>query len=198
MSCSFLDVLGESRLYPLTDRGISGLPLDEQVLSLSARGVSLVQLREKTLSARDFYEEAASALRVGRGCGVKIIINDRVDIALALNADGVHLGQDDLPADAARRLLGPDSIIGISTHTLEQAQRAAELPVDYLAIGPLFSTLTKKDSDSPVGLDGLRVVRKAVGNMPLIAIGGIKAADYQALLDSGADGVAVISDLWTQ
>jgi len=196
MSFSFLDSLGESRLYPLTDRGISGLPHDAQVLSLSARGVSLVQLREKTLSTRDFYQEAASAIRVGRECGVKIIINDRVDIALALNADGVHLGQDDMPPEAARRLLGPAAIIGISTHTLEQAKQAVELPVDYLAIGPLFPTLTKEGS-SPVGLEGLRVVRKAVGNMPLIAIGGINAANHQALLDSGADGVAVISDLWT-
>ena len=198
MSCSFLDVLGKSRLYPLTDRVMSGLPHDEQVLSLSKRGVTLVQLREKTLSARQFYEEAAAALRAGRERGVKIIVNDRVDLALALKADGVHLGQDDMPADAARRLLGPDSIIGVSTHTLEQAQRAAELPVDYLAIGPLFSTLTKRSSEPPVGLDGLRLVRKAVGNMPLIAIGGIKAANHQAIFDSGADGVAAISDLWAR
>lgn len=198
MSCSFLDVLGKSRLYPLTDRVMSRLPHDEQVLRLSERGVTLVQLREKTLSARQFYEEAAAALRAGRERGVKIIVNDRVDVALALKADGVHLGQDDMPADAARRLLGPDSIIGVSTHTLEQAQQAAELPVDYLAIGPLFSTLTKRSSEPPVGLDGLRLVRKAVGNMPLIAIGGIKAANYQAILDSGADGVAVISDLWAR
>lgn len=198
MSCSFLDVLGKSRLYPLTDRVMSRLPHDEQVLRLSERGVTLVQLREKTLSARQFYEEAAAALRAGRERGVKIIVNDRVDVALALKADGVHLGQDDMPADAARRLLGPDSIIGVSTHTLEQAQRAAKLPVDYLAIGPVFSTLTKRSSDPPVGLDGLRLVRKAVGNMPLIAIGGIKAANHQAILDSGADGVAVISDLWAR
>lgn len=198
MSCSFLDVLGKSRLYPLTDRVMSRLPHDEQVLRLSESGVTLVQLREKTLSARQFYEEAAAALRAGRERGVKIIVNDRVDVALALKADGVHLGQDDMPADAARRLLGPDSIIGVSTHNLEQAQRAAELPVDYLAIGPLFSTLTKRSSEPPVGLDGLRLVRKAVGNMPLIAIGGIKATNYQAIFDSGADGVAVISDLWAR
>ena len=179
MSSRFLNALGKSRLYPLTDRVISGLPHDEQVSSLSESGMTLVQLREKTLSARQFYEEAASALRVGRERGVKIIINDRVDIALALKADGVHLGQDDMPVEAARRLLGPDSIIGISTHSLEQAQRAAELPVDYLAIGPIFPTLTKKGAHSPVGLDGLRLVRKAVGAMPLIAIGGIKASTYQ-------------------
>ncbi len=198
MSCSFLDVLGKSRLYPLTDRVISGLRHDEQVRGLSERRVTVVQLREKTLSAREFYEEAASAVRAGRERGVKILINDRVDVALAVKADGVHLGQDDMPAEAARRLLGPDSIIGISTHTLEQARRAAELPIDYLAIGPIFTTLTKKSRDTPLGLGGLRLVRKAVENMPLVAIGGIKAANYQAVLDSGADGIAVISDLWAR
>ena len=196
MSSSFLNALGKSRIYPLTDRVISRLPHAAQVSNLSERGMTLVQLREKTLSARQFYEEAASALRVGRERGVKIIVNDRVDVALALKADGVHLGQDDMPAEAARRLLGPNSIIGISTHTLEQAERAAEMPVDYLAIGPIFPTLTKKSSDAPVGLDVLRLVRKAIGTMPLIAIGGIKAANYQDLLDSGADGIAVITDLW--
>jgi thiamine-phosphate pyrophosphorylase len=196
MRSSFLDALGKSRLYPLTDRVISGLPHDEQVYLLSERGVTLVQLREKILSAREFYQEAAAALRVARERGLKIIVNDRVDIALALKADGVHLGQDDMPAEDARRLLGPDAIVGISTHTLEQAQRAAEMPVDYLAIGPIFLTTTKKSSHTPVGLDGLRLVRKAVGNMPLIAIGGITAVRHQAILDSGADGFAVISDLW--
>lgn len=196
MSSSFLEALGASRLYPLTDRLLSGLRHDEQVYSLSEKGITLVQLREKTLSAREFYKEAASALRAGRERGVKIIINDRVDIALALKADGVHLGQDDMPVEAARRLLGSDSIIGISTHTLEQAQLAAELPVDYVAIGPLFSTLTKKSSNSPVGLEGLRLVRKAVGNVPLVAIGGIKTPKQHAIFDAGANGVAVISDLW--
>ncbi|HYJ89455.1 MAG TPA: thiamine phosphate synthase [Pyrinomonadaceae bacterium] len=197
MSSRFLDALGASRLYPLTDRLISRLRHDEQVYRLSEKGMTLVQLREKILSAREFYEEAASALSAGRERGVTIIVNDRVDIALALKADGVHLGQDDMPAEAARRLLGPDSIIGVSTHTLEQAQGAAELPVDYVAIGPLFSTVTKESSHATLGLDSLRLVRRAVGNMPLVAIGGIKAATHQAIIDAGADGIAIISDLWS-
>jgi thiamine-phosphate pyrophosphorylase len=196
MRSCFLDALGKSRLYALTDRVTSGLPHDEQVYRLSERGVTLVQLREKILSAREFYMEAAAALRVARERGLKIIINDSVDIALALKADGVHLGQDDMPAEAARRLLGPDSIIGISTHTMEQAQRAAESPIDYVAIGPIFPTTTKVSSHSPVGLDGLRLVRKALGNMPLVAIGGISALSHEALFDAGADGLGVIRDLW--
>ena len=196
MSSRFLSALGKTRLYALTDRAISGLPHNEQVYSLSERGVTLVQLREKILSAREFYKEAAAALRVARERGLKIIINDRVDIALALKADGVHLGQGDMPAEAARRLLGPDSIIGISTHTIEQAQQAAESPIDYVAFGPIFLTATKESSHSPVGLDGLRLVRKTLGNMPLVAIGGISVPVHKALFDAGADGLGVISDLW--
>ena len=196
MSSRFLDAVGKSRLYPLTDRVISGLPHDEQVYRLSERGVTLVQLREKILSAREFYMEAAAALRVARERGLKIIINDRADIALALKADGVHLGQDDMPAEAARRLLGTDAIIGISTHTIEQAQRAAESPIDYVAIGPIFPTTTKQSSHSPVGLDGLRLARKALGSMPLVAIGGISALSYEALIHAGADGMGLISALW--
>jgi thiamine-phosphate pyrophosphorylase len=175
---------------------ISGLPHYEQVTRLSQKGVTLIQLREKLLSSGEFYYEAAAALRVAHERGVKIIINDRVDIALALNADGIHLGQDDMPADAARRLLGPESIIGISTHNLAQAQRAAEMPVDYVAIGPMFSTATKQSADAAVGIDGLRIVRKALQNMPLVAIGGINSARRQEILDSGADALAVISDIW--
>jgi thiamine-phosphate pyrophosphorylase len=196
MNSRFLDALGKNRLYPLTDRVISGLPHDEQVYRLSERGMTLVQLREKLLSAKEFYQQAAAALRVARERGLKIIINDRVDIALALKADGVHLGEDDMPAEAARRLLGPEAIVGISTHTLEQARRAVELPVDYIALGPIFPTSTKESSHMPVGLDGLRLVRKTVGNMPLVAIGGITAGRHQEIFDSGADGLAAISDLW--
>ncbi len=196
MNSRFIDALGESRLYPLTDRIVSGLPHDQQVLRLSEKGATLVQLREKILSAREFYLEAASALAVARQHGLKIIVNDRVDIAVALGADGVHLGQDDMPVEAARRLLGAAAIIGISTHTLKQAELAAELPVDYIAIGPIFPTTTKQSTHTPIGLDGLRLVRQAIGAIPLIAIGGITAGSRMALLNSGADGLAVINDLW--
>lgn len=196
MSSNFLAALAGTRLYPLTDRRLSGLSHAEQVSQLSAGGATIVQLREKFLSPLAFYSEAAAALRVARTCGIKIIINDRVDVALALNADGVHLGQDDMPPEAARRILGPDAIIGFSTHSLEQARLAAGMPVDYVAIGPIFATLTKQASETPVGLEGLRLARHAVGKLPLVAIGGITFENSLEVLTAGGDALAVIRDIW--
>ena len=164
---------------------------------MCAGGATFIQLREKHLAPREFYNEAEEALHVARPCGARLIINDRVDIALALKAYGVHLGQDDLPPEAARELLGEDSIIGFSTHTVEQAIKAARLPVDYIAIGPIFETKSKENPDAVVGLDGLRLVRQAVGKIPLVAIGGIKRENILETLAAGADSVAVISLLLT-
>jgi thiamine-phosphate diphosphorylase len=164
---------------------------------LSAFGATFIQLREKHLAPREFYSEAEEALRVARSCGVRLIINDRVDIALALSADGVHLGQDDLPPEAAREILGEQSIIGFSTHNVEQAIEAARLPVDYLAIGPIFETLSKENPDPVVGLDGLRRVRPAAGEIPLVAIGGISLEKLREVFAAGADSVAGISLLLT-
>jgi thiamine-phosphate pyrophosphorylase len=196
MSSNFLAALAGTRLYPLTDRRLSGLSHAEQVSQLSEGGASIVQLREKFLSPLEFYSEAAAALRIARTCGIKIIINDRVDVALALNADGVHLGQDDMPPEAARRTLGPDAIIGFSTHNLEQVRLAAEMPVDYVAIGPIFATLTKEASDAPVGLEGLRLARHALGKLPLVAIGGITFENSLDVLTAGGDAIALIRDIW--
>ena len=196
MGSRFLTALGSTRLYPLTDRLISELPHREQVAQLSRRGVTVIQLREKLLPADEFYDEAAAALVTARQLGVTIIINDRVDIALALHADGVHLGQDDMPVEAARRLLGPDAIIGVSTHNLEQAQLASELPVDYIAIGPVFPTSTKESSNPALGLAGVASVRQALPNIPLVGIGGITAANCRDVLHAGADAVSIIRDLW--
>src|SRR2546423_15657094 len=138
------------KLYPITDRRLSGLSHAEQVARLCEGGARVVQLREKHLPPREFYREAEEALRVARARGAKLIINDRADIALALGADGVHLGQDDMPPEAARALLGEDAIIGFSTHNVAQAARAARLPVDYVAIGPVFAT-SSKESPGPAG-----------------------------------------------
>jgi thiamine-phosphate pyrophosphorylase len=193
---SFLDLLDVTRTYPITDKLLSGRSHAQQVAEFAKRGMTLVQLREKSLSAAEFYREAEQAMLVARRNGIKIIINDRVDIALAVNADGVHLGQDDLPVEAARRLLGNDVIIGLSTHDLAQAQQAARLPIDYLAIGPIFPTSTKNSSNPAVGLAGLTAVRQAVPGVPLVAIGGINAANRDAVIAAGADAVAMISDFW--
>ncbi len=185
------------KLYPITDVRLSGLSHAEQVARLGAGGATLVQLREKHLSPREFYDEAQRALSVAREIGVRLIINDRADIALALHADGVHLGQDDLAPEAARRLLGEDAIIGFSTHSLEQAGEAARLRVDYIAIGPIFNTSSKENPDPTVGLYGLSRVRQAIGSIPLVAIGGITCENAREVLDAGADTVAVISALLT-
>lgn len=196
MTSNFLTAVGSSRLYPLTDRLISGLSHHEQISHLSKLGITMVQFREKLLSSREFYQEASAALRVARALNVKLIINDRLDIALALGADGVHLGQDDLSPEVARRFLGGEFLIGISIHTLDQARIAAQMPVDYIAVGPIFSTSTKESSNAPVGIDGLRHIRQVLGNMPLVAIGGIKSNSQAKVLNAGADCVSVISAIW--
>lgn len=185
------------RVYPITDTQISGLAHADQVTLFAEGGATLVQLRDKHASALHFYEQAKAASEVARQRRVQLIVNDRVDIALALGAAGVHLGQDDLPPEAARRLLGNEVVIGYSTHTIEQALEAARLPIDYLAIGPVFATSTKQDPSPVVGLDGVRAVRKAIGNLPLVAIGGITPANARDVIDAGADSVAMISALLT-
>jgi thiamine-phosphate pyrophosphorylase len=192
----FLDSVSASRTYPITDRSLSGLSHADQVAALASRGCTIVQLREKNLSPAEFYREAEQAIAVARQHGLKIIINDRVDIALALKADGVHLGQDDLPVEAARRLVGNDVVIGLSTHNLAQAQHAARLPIDYLAIGPIFPTSTKESANPAVGLAGLTEVRHAVSGIPLVAIGGINATNREQVIAAGADAVAVIRAIW--
>lgn len=186
------------KLYPITDTHVSGLSHAEQVALLADGGATFVQLREKRLSPREFYKEAERALQLARARGVRLIINDRVDVALALQADGVHLGQDDLAPEAARRLLGERAIIGLSTHNLEQAREAARQPVNYIAIGPIFPTSSKDKPDPVVGLEGLRRVREVIGPVPLVAIGGIDLETARRTLDAGADAVAVISCLLEQ
>lgn len=183
------------KLYPITDRRLSGLSHAEQVARLVEGGAVFIQLREKHLSPREFYREAEEALKVARARGAKLIINDRADIALTLDADGVHLGQDDVPPEAARALLGEGAVIGFSTHSVEQAIAAARLPVDYIAVGPVFATTSKERPDPQVGLEGLRRVREAVGRIPLVAIGGVTRENAPSVLAAGADSVAVISAL---
>ncbi len=183
------------RIYPITDARISQISHAEQVTLLSDAGATFVQLREKNLPVLDFYNDVKAALTVARQRDVTLIINDRADVALAAGAPGVHLGQDDLPPEAARNLLGDDAIVGFSTHNVAQAIAAAEFPVDYIAIGPIFETGTKANPDPVVGLDGLRAVRKAIGELSLVAIGGITIENAASVIEAGADSVAVISAL---
>ena len=183
------------RVYPLTDTQLSGLSHAEQVRLLNRGGATLVQLREKQMSPKEFYEQAKAAVAVAEQCGVRLIINDRVDVALAVGANGVHLGQNDLSPEAARKLLGEQAIVGYSTHNIEQAIEASKLPIDYLAIGPIFTTSTKSDTAPVLGLEGLRTVRQTIGDLPLVAIGGITQANAPDVIQAGADSVAVISAL---
>ena len=182
-------------VYPITDVQLSGLSHAEQVARLIAGGATLIQLREKHLTPHDFYHDAGATLRIARKHGVRLIINDRVDIALALGADGVHLGQTDLPPAAARHLLGDDAIIGFSTHNLEQIRLAMALPISYLAIGPIFQTSSKPNSDAVVGLDTLQRARALMGDISIVAIGGITMENVQKVFQAGADSVAVIKGL---
>ncbi|HWS87275.1 MAG TPA: thiamine phosphate synthase [Pyrinomonadaceae bacterium] len=184
------------KLYPITDRRLSGLTHAEQVARLCEGGARLVQLREKALPTKEFYSEVVEALKVARLFGAKLIINDRVDVALTVGADGVHLGQDDMPPATARALVGKKMVVGFSTHGVEQASAAARLPVDYIAVGPVFSTKSKENPDPVVRIEGVRRVREAVGPaVRLVAIGGITAETAPAVLEAGADSVAVIRAL---
>jgi thiamine-phosphate pyrophosphorylase len=183
------------RVYPITDTNLSGLSHAEQIDRLIAGGATLIQLRDKHAAPRDFYRQAEAALQITREHNVQLIINDRVDVALALGADGIHLGQTDMPVEAARRLLGGRVIVGISTHNLQQAELAANLPVDYVAFGPIFKTSTKEDPDPIAGLAALREVRTIVGALPVVAIGGITWANAGEAWRAGADAVSSIAAL---
>jgi thiamine-phosphate pyrophosphorylase len=183
------------RIYPITDTRLSGLSHTEQVRRLIDGGATLIQLREKSLDPRTFLTDAEAALKVAQKNGVKLIINDRVDIAMALGADGIHLGQTDLPPAIARRLVGPDSIIGFSTHNREQVLEAVTLPVNYVAFGPVFATATKRDPDAVAGLEGLASARSILADIPLVAIGGISSEKVLSVIQAGADSVAIISAL---
>ena len=183
------------KVYPITDTNLSGLSHAEQIDRLIAGGATLIQLRDKHAAPRDLYRQAEAALQIARKHDVRLIINDRVDVALALGADGVHLGQTDMPAEAARRLLGERVIVGISTHNLEQARLAANMPVDYVAFGPIFKTSTKENPDPIAGLEALRGVRTIVGSLPVVAIGGITLANAGEAWKAGADAVSSIAAL---
>ncbi|HZH33257.1 MAG TPA: thiamine phosphate synthase [Pyrinomonadaceae bacterium] len=183
------------KVYPITDARLSGLSHAAQTEKLIEGGAQLIQLREKYAAPAEFYAEAERALKIARQSEVKILINDRVDLALVLGADGVHLGQNDLPPAEARKILGDRAIIGFSTHSVEQASAALKEPIDYIAIGAIFPTSTKEKPEAILGLENLRRVRDAIGDFPLVAIGGITGGNARSCFEAGADSVAVISEL---
>lgn len=184
------------KIYPITHVELSGLSHAEQVRTLADAGCRFVQIREKSRSSREIFDAVVDSVSIAKGLGMKVILNDRVDIAIAAKAHGVHLGQDDLPPIEARKLIGDEVIIGYSTHSVEQAIKAAGMPIDYLAIGPIFATATKENPDPVVGLDGIRRVRDAIGDFPLVAIGGIDITNMHSVLAAGADSAAIVSDLF--
>jgi thiamine-phosphate pyrophosphorylase len=180
-------------LYLVTDRGLSrGRSTLDIVREAVAGGVSCVQLREKQCPTREFIAEARAIKAVLAAAGVPLIINDRLDVALAVAADGVHLGQQDMAIADARAIAGPSLIIGISAESLADAVRAERDGADYVGISPVFATATKNDTAPPLGLAGIRQIRAAV-SLPLVAIGGIHQDNAQAVLAAGADGLAVVS-----
>ena len=180
-------------LYLVTDRALSlGRSTVEVVRAAIRGGVSCVQLREKGCSTREFMDEARLLKALLAGTGVPLFINDRLDVALAVGADGVHLGQNDLAIADARRLVGNRMIIGISAESVADAIRAEAEGADYIGASPVFTTPTKTDTAPPLGLDGLRAIRRAV-QLPLVAIGGIDANNAAQVLRAGADGLAVVS-----
>jgi len=180
-------------LYLVADTEFTGgRDLVPMVLEAVLGGVSIVQLRAKNLGTREFLHLALRLSGLLHGLRVPLLINDRTDIALASGADGAHLGQDDLPADAARRLLGKSKIIGVSVNTIEEAREAERLGADYVGLGPVYATNTK-DTDLPVlGPEGIGRMSRRIG-IPIIAIAGINAANAADVMKAGAAGIAVVS-----
>lgn len=180
-------------LYLVTDQDLClGRSLIDVVMEAVQGGVSVVQIREKNSETRDFYELARAMKQGLKGKKVPLIINDRVDVALAVDADGVHVGQKDLPCSVIRKMLGPDKIIGVSINTFEQIHKAHEDGADYLSLSPVYPTPTKPDTTEPFGIDGLIKARKMT-TKPLITIGGINKSNIGKIMATGVDGVALVS-----
>ncbi len=188
------------RLYALVDpERVGGHTLPDLARAVAAGGATLLQLRDKLGATRTMIESARAIKAATAGTGVPLLINDRVDVALAAGADGVHVGWDDMAVPDARRLLGPDAIIGLSMKTLEQARTAPLDLLDYVCVGGVFVTMSKNNPEPPIGVEGLRriasEVRSRAPGFPVGAIAGIDASNAEEVMAAGVDGVAVISAL---
>jgi thiamine-phosphate pyrophosphorylase len=191
---------GLTPLLAIVDAGAAaraGWPPIELARAFLGAGVRFLQVRAKTMPGADFLETAAAIVALARAHDAVVIVNDRADIARLAGADGVHVGQGDLPPAAVRRIVGDEAIVGLSTHTVEQIEQALREPVSYLAIGPVFGTATKATGYDPIGLDGVRGAARLTGarGLPLVAIGGITIETARSVVDAGASSVAVIGDL---
>jgi thiamine-phosphate pyrophosphorylase len=180
-------------VYLVTDRELARGRTTLEIAGAAIRGgVSCIQLREKTCSTREFIDEALAIRSLLARHEIPLIINDRVDVALAVKADGIHLGQKDMPCSMARQLIPESMIVGISVESLDDAIAAQKDGADYLGVSPIYSTPTKTDTAQPLGLEGLRSIRSEV-DLPLVGIGGLNADNAEAVIHNGADGVAVVS-----
>jgi len=180
-------------LYLVTDESLSrGRPTAEIVAAAIRGGADAIQLRAKDLPLREQVAIGRALRAITREAGVLFIVNDRTDLALVLDADGIHVGQDDLPADLARQLVGPDRIVGVSTATVEEARIARDMGADYLGVGAIYGTATKSDAGAPIGPAAIGAIKAAV-NLPIVGIGGIGPRNAAEVIAAGAAGVAVVS-----
>jgi thiamine-phosphate pyrophosphorylase len=182
------------RLYVILDAALITSPERDCAASLAEAGVRLLQYRNKSAPARRYLESSRELAEMLRPRGVTFFVNDRPDIAFLAGASGVHVGQDDLDVEHARRVVGSEKLVGVSTHNLEQFERAAASSTDYIAVGPVFSTVSKANPDPVVGADFIRKVR-SLTDKPIVAIGGITLERAAAVIEAGADSVAVISGI---
>ncbi len=183
-----------SGYYFITDEKLSKAGNVSDVKNAVSTGVKIVQYRNKCGSTKEMYDEAVKLKKICRKKNVIFIINDRLDIAIASGSDGVHIGQDDMPYSVARKILGKNKIIGVTVHTLKEAQKAEKLGADYLGVSPIFSTDTKKDAGSPAGISLIKKIKSCLcGTIPVVAIGGINLSNAEEVISAGADGLCAIS-----
>jgi thiamine-phosphate pyrophosphorylase len=178
--------------YFITDPTHSSKGIASDAVKAVAAGVKIIQYRNKAAETRVLYDEASHMKNMCMGSGCRLIINDRIDIALAVDADGVHIGQEDLPYQEARKLLGKDKIIGVTVHTIDEAVTAERIGADYLGVSPIFATGTKPDAGMPCGIEMLKAIR-SVCRIPIAAIGGIDLTNVRQVIEAGADMVCAIS-----
>jgi len=183
------------RLYLVTDRSLcQGRHVLEVIEQAVAGGVTLVQIREKDIHCRQFLEIARQTKSLLTKKQIPLIINDRVDVALAIGADGIHIGQEDMPVEDVRKLVGPSMAIGLSVNTLDQVREANKLQVDYIGVGPIYPTKTKKDAKKPLLAHGFEAISDQSIH-PVVAIGGITADNAADVIRAGANGLAIVSDI---